>query len=71
MIYQLLAINVVILAMDAVLLGVQYLKDRSVQVQLKGFVYSLKLKLAFAVLSRLVSFVEQSRGGSQESRAKS
>jgi hypothetical protein len=71
MIYQLLAINVVILAMDAVLLGVQYLKDRSVKVQLKGFFYSLKLKLAFAVLSRLVSFVEQSRGGSQESSAKS
>jgi hypothetical protein len=42
-----------------------------VQVQLKGFIYSLKLKLEFAPLSRLVSFVEQSRGGSQESSAKS
>lgn len=57
MIYQLLVINVIVLAMDAVLLGVQYSNDRSVQVQLKGFVYSLKLKLEFAVLSRLVSFV--------------
>ena len=71
MIYQLLVINVIILAMDAVLLGVQYSKNRSVQVQLKGFVYSLKLKLEFAVLSRLVSFVDQSRGGSQESSTNS
>jgi hypothetical protein len=70
MIYQLLIINVLILAMDVVLLGVQYSNDRSVQVQLKGFVYSLKLKLELAVLSRLVSFVERSRIDSRESSSK-
>ncbi|OGM45141.1 hypothetical protein ABOM_006665 [Aspergillus bombycis] len=59
-IYQLLAINVCVLGMDAVLLGVQYSSYKSVQIQTKGFVYSLKLKLELAVLSRLVSFVRQS-----------
>jgi hypothetical protein len=68
MIYQLLIINVLILAMnDVVLLGVKHSNDRSVQVQLKGFVYSLKLKLELAVLGRLVSFVGQPGRGGRES----
>jgi hypothetical protein len=57
MIYQLLAINIMILAMDVVLLGIQYSNQRTVQIQLKGTIYSFKLKLEFAVLSRLVNFV--------------
>ncbi|KAL3454122.1 hypothetical protein BJX65DRAFT_317872 [Aspergillus insuetus] len=53
-IYQLLAINAIIIAMDAILLGVQFSGNRNVQIPLKGFVYSLKLKIEFAVLGRLV-----------------
>ncbi|KAL2837580.1 hypothetical protein BJY01DRAFT_237824 [Aspergillus pseudoustus] len=54
-IHQLLAINAIIIAMDAILLGVQFSGNRDVQIPLKGLVYALKLKIEFAVLGRLVT----------------
>jgi hypothetical protein len=72
MIYQLLAINIIILCMDVVLLGIQYSNQRSIQIQLKALIYSFKLKLEFAVLSRLVNFVVgRPAGGSRPARADS
>ncbi|KAJ5812417.1 hypothetical protein N7474_008718 [Penicillium riverlandense] len=59
--YQLCGINVLIITMDLVLLGLEYANFYAVQITLKGFIYSLKLKLEFAVLGRLVEVNQGSR----------
>lgn len=56
--YQLLAINALIIMMDVILLVFEYLNDFVIQTTLKSMVYSIKLKLEFRVLSRLVCFVQ-------------
>ncbi|KAK2601336.1 hypothetical protein N8I77_010791 [Diaporthe amygdali] len=58
---QLLAINAVIIAMDLGLLGLEAASFYILETMLKGVVYSIKLKLEFAILGKLVSFV----GGGQ------
>lgn len=61
---QLLAMNLIIILMDAVLLMAQYTDQYAFQVILKALVYSIKLKLEYAVLSKLVDFVKGvGRGG--------
>ncbi|RAL09348.1 uncharacterized protein BO97DRAFT_472420 [Aspergillus homomorphus CBS 101889] len=55
--YQLLIINTAIILMDISLLVLEYLDIYIIQVSLKTFFYTIKLKFEFAVLSRLVSFV--------------
>ncbi|KAJ5466673.1 hypothetical protein N7539_009402 [Penicillium diatomitis] len=59
--YQLIGINCAIIAMDLMLLVLEYANFYAVQITLKGFVYSLKLKLEFAVLGRLVDLIQGSR----------
>ncbi|KAJ5446806.1 hypothetical protein N7445_001627 [Penicillium cf. griseofulvum] len=59
--YQLIGINCAIIAMDVLLLCLEYADYYAVQITLKGFVYSLKLKLEFAVLGRLVDLIQGSR----------
>lgn len=59
--YQLIGINCVIIAMDLLLLSLEYANQYAVQIVLKGFIYSLKLKLEFAVLGRLVHIIQGSR----------
>ncbi|CAG8894915.1 unnamed protein product [Penicillium egyptiacum] len=59
--YQLIGINCAIIAMDLLLLVLEYADFYAVQITLKGFVYSLKLKLEFAVLGRLVDLIQGSR----------
>jgi hypothetical protein len=54
---QLIAINVLIIAMDVALLSVEYANLFTFETILKGFVYSIKLKCEFAILSRLVDAV--------------
>ncbi|KAH8779873.1 hypothetical protein F5883DRAFT_193148 [Diaporthe sp. PMI_573] len=58
---QLLAINAVIIAMDLGLLGLEAASYYILETMLKGVVYSVKLKLEFAILGKLVRFV----GGGQ------
>lgn len=58
---QLLAINAVIIAMDLGLLGLEAASYYILETMLKGVVYSIKLKLEFAILGKLVHFV----GGGQ------
>lgn len=58
---QLLAINAVIIAMDLGLLGLEAASYYILETMLKGVVYSIKLKLEFAILGKLVRFV----GGGQ------
>lgn len=62
--YELLAINVVAIAMDITLVVLEYLGFYFTQVILKAMVYSIKLKLEFAVLGMLVSLVN-ARGSQQ------
>lgn len=55
--YQLLAINAIIIAMDVALLAVEFANLYLIETTLKGVVYSIKLKLEFAVLGKLVQIV--------------
>jgi hypothetical protein len=55
--YQLITINAIIIAMDCGLLGAEFANLYLIQTTLKGAIYSIKLKLEFAVLSRLVQIV--------------
>lgn len=59
--YELLAINFIIILLDICLLLVEYLGFYSLQTTLKPMVYSIKLKLEFAVLGKLVDLVQSSR----------
>ncbi|OJJ43176.1 hypothetical protein ASPZODRAFT_136735 [Penicilliopsis zonata CBS 506.65] len=55
--YQLLGINLLIIVLDIVLIIVEYLNFFVIQTTLKSLVYSIKLKLEFGVLGRLVFLV--------------
>jgi Na+-translocating ferredoxin:NAD+ oxidoreductase RnfA subunit len=65
--YQLLAVNVIIIAMDLALLGVEFVNLYLIETTLKGVVYSIKLKLEFAVLGKLVQFVRDRASSSNTS----
>ncbi|GIK02472.1 hypothetical protein Aspvir_006528 [Aspergillus viridinutans] len=56
-IYQLVAINLIIIVMDIGLLVVEYMNKYIMETMLKGVIYSIKLKLEFAVLGKLVYLV--------------
>lgn len=62
--HQVISINVVIIIMDLTLLGLEYASQYAIQISLKGAVYSVKLKLEFAVLGRLVDFVRHAHAPS-------
>ncbi|KAJ9621981.1 hypothetical protein H2203_006862 [Taxawa tesnikishii (nom. ined.)] len=63
--WQLFSINVIIIIMDLALLAVEYVELRVEEQVLKAVVYSVKLKLEYAILSKLVHLVES--GGSVSS----
>lgn len=63
---QLIFINVAILTMDAALLGIEYASIFVLETVLKGVLYSIKLKIEFAILSRLVKFVTNDTGKQTE-----
>jgi hypothetical protein len=54
---QLVFINIVIILMDTALLSIEYASLYLFETVIKGVCYSIKLKLEFAILSRLVKFV--------------
>ncbi|KAJ4329642.1 hypothetical protein N0V87_010696 [Didymella glomerata] len=56
--YQILAINVIIIIMDVALLATEFANLYLIETTLKGVVYSIKLKLEFAVLGKLVQIVK-------------
>ncbi|KAL4957194.1 hypothetical protein BDW69DRAFT_156863 [Aspergillus filifer] len=58
---ELVGINVLIVLMDLMLLGLEYASIYAIQITLKGVVYSVKLKLEFAVLGKLVDVVHGDR----------
>jgi hypothetical protein len=55
--WQLLMLNVFIIMLDIVLLTMEFCDFYQIQTTLKGMVYSIKLKLEFGVLSKLVKVV--------------
>lgn len=58
--YDLIAINVLIILMDVAIVAVEFLGLYYLQVLLKSAIYSIKLKLEFAVLGKLTEIVETS-----------
>ncbi|KAG0159905.1 hypothetical protein PDIDSM_7432 [Penicillium digitatum] len=61
---QLLIVNVVMIVMDAAIIGVQYSGLFDIHVTLKAMVYSVKLKLEYAILGKLVHITEVSGSSS-------
>jgi len=55
--WQLLVLNVFIIGLDVALLALEFCNFYQIQTTLKGMVYSIKLKLEFGVLSKLVKVV--------------
>ncbi|KAJ5789508.1 uncharacterized protein N7518_006519 [Penicillium psychrosexuale] len=55
--YQLLVINFIIIILDLGLLVAEYLDFYIMETMLKGAIYSIKLKLEFAVLGKLIHLV--------------
>ncbi|KAJ5774437.1 hypothetical protein N7457_009333 [Penicillium paradoxum] len=55
--YQLLVINFIIIILDLGLLVAEYMNFYIMETMLKGAVYSIKLKLEFAVLGKLIHLV--------------
>lgn len=62
---QLLIVNLAMILMDAAVIGVQYSGLFDIHVTLKAFVYSVKLKLEYAILGKLVVFTEMCGSSSQ------
>jgi hypothetical protein len=65
--YELLAISFAVMALDVTIIVIEYMNLYYLQVCLKVMVYSIKLKLEFAVLGRLIA-VTRSRGVKQRLR---
>lgn len=59
---ELVIINSIIILMDLCLLGLEAASLYLLETLVKGVVYSLKLKLEFAILSKLKSFSSGSEG---------
>jgi hypothetical protein len=64
--YELLAINVLIILMDTAIVVIEFLGLYFLQVLLKCTIYSVKLKLEFAVLGKLTAIAYASRHGFSE-----
>ena len=58
--HQLIAISVIIIVLDLALLSIELANFYIIEASCKGLVYSVKLKLEFAVLSKLVQLVRTS-----------
>lgn len=55
--YQLIATNVLFILLDLILLVLQYCSYSTLQTTVKSLVYSVKLKLEFAVLGKMVALI--------------
>lgn len=61
--YQLIGINILIIIMDLGILALECASLYILQITIKAAFYSIKLKLEFAILSRLVQYVGGPRQG--------
>lgn len=55
---HLIYVNVIIVVLDVTILGLEYSGLYDIQTVYKGLVYSVKLKLEFSILNRLVEFTQ-------------
>jgi hypothetical protein len=55
--WELLAINCFLICLDVGILAVEYLDYHSLEQTIKGFIYSVKLRMEFLILGRLVDLV--------------
>ena len=62
---QLIWINLIIIAMDVCLLAMEYANVYYIEATLKAMVYSIKLKLEFAVLNQLMTLANSSVNSNQ------
>ena len=69
LLYELCAINVLIILMDISLVGVEFANQYIIETTYKGIVYSVKLKLEFAVLGKLIKFVTGDAQQEQRNRS--
>ena len=65
---QLIWINLIIIAMDICLLAMEYKNIYDIEATLKAMVYSIKLKLEFAVLNQLMTLANSSVNNHQNLR---
>jgi hypothetical protein len=56
--WQLFSINIIIIIMDIFLLALEYRNLSTLEQTTKGLIYSIKLKLEFAILGKLVDIVQ-------------
>ncbi|EHA20251.1 hypothetical protein ASPNIDRAFT_136326, partial [Aspergillus niger ATCC 1015] len=56
---QLIGINILVLILDVAVVGIQYAGYYALQVMFKPVAYSIKLKLEYAILGRLVNVVKK------------
>jgi hypothetical protein len=64
--YQLIGINILIIVMDLGILALECASLYILQITIKAAFYSIKLKLEFAILSRLVQYVGGPRQGTRQ-----
>jgi hypothetical protein len=65
---ELVIINIIIIALDLVIVGVEYANLYEIQISLKNVVYALKLRLEFAILNQLVQILQSSSSVHEEQR---
>lgn len=56
--FQLLGINLICIAMDMILIGLEFSDNYVAEASVKPLIYAIKLKLEFAVYSQLVGFTK-------------
>lgn len=61
--WQLFSINILIVLMDVALLVVEYQDRHVIEQAIKQVIYSIKLKLEFAILSKLVGLTKDKQSG--------
>ncbi|GAB1316428.1 hypothetical protein MFIFM68171_06638 [Madurella fahalii] len=67
---HLVLVNVIIIALDITILGLEYAGYYTLQTAYKGLVYSVKLKMEFSILNRLMEMVRGvGAGGTSSGRA--
>jgi hypothetical protein len=62
---HLILVNIVVIALDVTILALEYNGFYSIQTAYKGMVYSVKLKMEFSILNRLVEMVGGSASSSE------
>lgn len=69
--HHLIFSNLLVIVLDAVLLGIQFASFFHLQGSFKPLVYGIKLKVEFAILNRLVQSVQRERKELQRERKES